>query len=191
MSFTPFFEGSATNYMEVHLGQKKTREHVFQARLDPDVFYKYMSVMKNFTSFKFFKTYSKEYILNNLHLVKQIKDANTPQETVEDVRVNDMTLLTTHLMDDRTYVLCYDKKKIPIVAYPSTQDINDVKYVNKLIFRVNNRIFVNFQQEKSLYDMDNVIHRVYINYNHSSNVDINESFKVIDDVLTKLQESTC
>lgn len=63
----------------------------------------------------------------------------------------------------------YQKNKLTFLNVPSTRNIYDIQYVKKLIFRVNNRIFVNFQSSVNLNQEKT--YTVYINYNHENNIE--------------------
>ena len=63
----------------------------------------------------------------------------------------------------------YQKNKLTFLNVPSTRNIYDIQYVKKLIFRVNNRILVNFQSSVTLNQEKT--YTVYINYNHENNIE--------------------
>ena len=63
----------------------------------------------------------------------------------------------------------YQKNKLTFLNVPSTRNIYDIQYVKKLIFRVNNRIFVNFQSSVNLNQEKT--YTAYINYNHENNIE--------------------
>ena len=50
--------------------------------------------------------------------------------------------------NDNYILIKYQKENIPPVNFPSTRDINDMYYVNKVIFKVTNRIYINFELKK-------------------------------------------
>lgn len=60
---------------------------------------------------------------------------------------------------------------------------NVISYVKKFSFRVNNRIYVNF--ETYIIDDDEYF-KVYLNYNHEKNVDMDIINKEIDNILSNL-----
>lgn len=68
-----------------------------------------------------------------------------------------------------TVLIGYQKNKLTFLNVPSTRNIYDIQYVKKLIFRVNNRIFVNFQSSVNLNQEKT--YTVYINYNHENNIE--------------------
>ena len=67
-------------------------------------------------------------------------------------------------------VLHYSKDKVPFHNFPATSRMNAVSFIKKITFRVHNRIYINFQMEQIDGEPD-YTRKVYINYNHDTNLD--------------------
>ena len=66
------------------------------------------------------------------------------------------------------YILIkYQKENIPSVNFPSTNIIHDMYYINKIIFKVSNRIYINFEVKKKFKEGNSeIFRRIYINLNN-------------------------
>lgn len=82
---------------------------------------------------------------------------------------------------DKYIIIGYNKTKQTILNYPSTNNIYVTNYIKKLIFRVTNRIYINF--EICLQENKKKLYKIYINYNHDNNVDTKIINQNIDDLL--------
>jgi hypothetical protein len=67
---------------------------------------------------------------------------------------------------------------------PSTNRVNDVTYVRKLIFRINNRVYLNFECKK--HNNASYSYSIYLNYNHDNSVDYEASSSTIKKIIEKL-----
>lgn len=148
----------------------------YTINLDKTVFNKLLSSMKNSTSYKFFQKEYKEYVYNNI-IVENYKNT--------EVRViKNQCILTEN--KNNWLLMAYTRSKLTFLSIPSTKIIHEINYVKKLIFRINNRIFVNFKIV--LNDHDNTkTYIVYINYNHDTNLEqdgIKKDLQKVMDILT-------
>jgi hypothetical protein len=88
-------------------------------------------------------------------------------------------LLDNYKIDNMIYH-AYNRNNIPCHLFPSTMNIHDKFTITRITIKVNNRIYLNFEIQKK----DNInFYRVYINYNHSSNVDLDNNIKKIKEFL--------
>jgi len=65
--------------------------------------------------------------------------------------------------------MCFEKKKLSILNFTSTMNYDNIIEISKTIFRISNRIYVNFEEHTSC-DGSTTYH-AYVNYNHDKNVD--------------------
>ena len=80
-------------------------------------------------------------------------------------------------------VIHYNRNKFPFHMFHSSTAINSIFYCRRITFRIMNRIYINFDTQ--LYDQDDIIRKIYINYNHDDNVDVDN----INTILSILQEN--
>ncbi len=75
----------------------------------------------------------------------------------------------------------YVQNTVPIHLFPSTKNIHEKLYITRITIKFNNRIFLNFEiqetNEKKLY------YRIYINYNHSTKLDLNSNLLKIKELI--------
>lgn len=92
---------------------------------------------------------------------------------------------------DNILHITYDKMKLSLSNVPSNNSVNSISYVRTYIFRITNRIYVNFRIRKYIDNIntpDNeLVYDIYINYNHDKLVDesiIEQQIKKIKNILT-------
>lgn len=105
-------------------------------------------------------------------------------EKVKECKIYDVSL-KRHEVVNGFVETKYMRRKIPDVLFPSTNKYDMRRLIRRLTFRMNNRVFLNFQQE---LEDDGVIRRkVFINYNHSSDVDVKETTDIMRKIKTALR----
>lgn len=140
--------------------------------LDQADFNAYMSRMK---SHKYFKRESKCYCYDNMIYENSF---------FNEIRVSSKNPIS--IEDKSKYHVCYyTKEKQPYHAFPSTHQINAVYYSKKLVFRLHNRVYINF--ETMLYPQKKeTIYKIYINYNHDKGVDMDSVNQIISSTIASL-----
>ena len=162
--------GNNFDYMEVIFVKGSTPFGVTYD-IQEDEFNMYLSKMRQYQQYKFFQVDTKEYYHRNLVLIKKIKDG-----TIEETKVYQQTPL--HVIDLNHFrVVSFEKKKLSTIAFPSSKTYDDIKHKRKLIFRVNNKIYINFQQE--LDGSNKMSRKVYINFNNNKDTDVKDSVSTI------------
>lgn len=124
----------------------------------------------------------KEYYLDNLVLSKKIEDGAATESKVYQV-------FPTTVEDHPHFrVVYYHKKKLTTIAFPSTRSFDAVRHTRRLTFRINNRVYVNFQTsaEAGLP----LTSKVYINFNNSKDADLQEAMSCINGVISRLCPSS-
>lgn len=74
----------------------------------------------------------------------------------------------------RFIVTKFKRQKIPNVCFPSTSHYDAKRYIRRLVFRLSNRVFLNFQEEAPFK-----ARKVYINVNHSKDAEQSKLQNVI------------
>lgn len=164
------------NYYELYIinGYTKLSEECesFTIGLDEKIFYSILSkIDKN--KFKFFQREYKEY---------QHKDIACQCFLNDEVKVF-RTVPINIIKNDYSIILASNRSKLTLVNFPSTKNLEKISYIKKLIFRVSNRIYINFEIAIDISMNTNKIYSVYINYNHEDNVDFSIINKSINDIL--------
>jgi hypothetical protein len=158
------------NYYEYVLFSSK-QDNVYTYDLGPN---KFMKALNLFDNHKHFERQYKEYTYGDM-----IYQNNDNQE-IKVVKLIGKTFeeINPHIMKAG-----YIKTKMNIVNVSSTSDIDRIAYVKRLIMRITNRIYVNFEVAD---DSIKKTYKVYINFNYDHQIDLNDSNKVLDDLINKL-----
>ena len=169
---------SNANYVEIHI-LNKTSKHddgfIFDISLEKDVFFDLLKKMKKF-NFKFFQKNFKEYV----H-----KDVTCQCFVSDDFKVNRNKIL--HLNIQPSYVcIGYNRHKLSLLNFPSTKNVQQKRYVKRLIFRVSNRLYINFEVSLDSSVSNEKQYSVFINYNHDPNVDISIVTKSFNEIMNEL-----
>lgn len=114
----------------------------------------------------------------------------------EDIKVFSKTTLKVDLepsalkdANGRFAVLYNKKEKKPFHAFPSTTKLHSVFYTNRLIFRVSNRLFINFDVQFHPED-ETIVRRIFINYNHDNNVDFDNFYMILTPIIRAISYAT-
>lgn len=143
------------NYVEIVLVD---RSNPLSLNLEAGAF---ETLMRSVVGMRYFRKESKSYAVGELTLENMF---------FEDIRVCSKSIVGADTTHDGMVVLYYTKEKKPYHAFPSTTSINRVWYTKKLVFRIHNRMYLNFEIQRDAND-NSCIRKAYINYNHDSNVD--------------------
>ncbi len=176
-----------TNYVEIYLVspintiQKNDITTIYNTNLDPDIFFKILASMKKYApqDIKYFQKEYKEYIVNDI--VCQVYPSDNETKVFRKKPMNVDYNDKQHLL-----LLAFNKNKLTMLNFPSTKNINQTNYSKALIFRISNRIYLNFVISINEDMVDQKTYNIYINYNHDSNVDlplINSSINKILEII--------
>ena len=121
--------------------------------------------------YKHFQKEYKEYLYENV-TVQNYKNTET-----RIFRQSPVIMLSN--LD--AVLIGYNRNKLTFLSVPSTTNIYDMIYVKRLIFRVNNRIFINF--EIGIHKDGSKTYQVFVNYNHESNIDTEGVLEMLKKIL--------
>jgi hypothetical protein len=164
---------SESNYYELYYSplNSKDSNDEFPISIDSDVFYK---IMRFFKHLKYYQNDYKQFTIGDITCQKYTND----QIKIYKQNFNFM------YRRNQFVVIGSNKIKLSLLQYPSTNNIMDKEYIKKLIFRVTNRIFVNF--EISLNEGKEKVYMIYINYNHESKVDDSTVVEQVDKLIQSM-----
>lgn len=121
-----------------------------------------------YLQFKHFKSYErqvKQYIHNNLiYEIVYGKDANP------EIKAYHCNIASVQQTFSNILQVSGSRTKTPIHTFPSSFDIQDVKYIKRLTFRLNNRVFINSDYYIS-EGCETEYRKMYVNVNIDSNTD--------------------
>ena len=133
----------------------------------------------------------KDKLIEGLKKPEQLKltadDINTILEEQTDEIFNCNLDLNDYEVKDKMIMLKYRKNVLPVYQFPSTDKINDKYYLNKIVFKITNLIYLNFEIKKKS-DVEKY-YRVYINFNNDrKNIDRDVIIKNIELTLSNLKK---
>lgn len=161
-----------SNYYELYYSPLSgDTQDEFPISIDSDVFYK---VLKSFKHLKCFQNDYKQFTIGDIICQKYTND---------QIKIYKQNFNFTYRRD-KFVVIGSNKVKLSLLQYPSTNNIMDKEYIKKLIFRVTNRIYVNF--EISLSEGKEKVYMIYINYNHESKVDDSNVVEQVDKLIQSM-----
>lgn len=136
---------------------------------------KCMSVLSN-RNFKYFQKTFKEQIWNTSYYQNYDND---------DIKVIKKDVVSIENdMKKHMIVVGYNKSKLSLLNIPSSLDFYASYHVSRLTFRVSNRIYVNIEVKNSANKKQSV--KIYVNYNHDTNVDTTLIEKQLNEVINLL-----
>lgn len=101
----------------------------------------------------------------------------------DDIKVFKQTCGKSCIVNDAMLCVAYSRDKQPYHQFPCTTNIHEIVFIQRLTFRLHNRLFLNFEIQKT---MDNrQLFKIFFNYNHDKAAEI----KVIADLLTTFTQS--
>ena len=157
-----------TNYVEVSLFCKEDKQDdeysIFNNIVTEKLFYETMQKMNNIKYQIFFQKQRTEYTYLNMDMIYDVQTMN--------YNVYSKSLNFFEYSKNNNFLINYIKKNSePIYKFPSTDNINNIKDTTVLIFKITNRLYVNFEVAK-VRNKENPEYRIYINYNHGKDGDI-------------------
>ncbi len=144
----------------------------------------------SFNRDRFYELMYKLMDTNYKYNQKQYKEVFIGDVCYQNYKNEEMNVYTVHTNKFESIPLSINvcasaqtRNKLSILSVPSTLNIYSENIIRKLIFRVSNRVFINF--ENGVTD-NKKYYKIFINYNHDKDVDVNVSIKHINDALSKL-----
>jgi hypothetical protein len=165
------------NYFEVFVTSNTSSKHgdadIYEIGLSKEEFNNLLAKIGKAEGLKHFQKEYKEYVYNEA-VVHNYMNTETRVFKNTPVLVQEGT---------KCVLVAYNRSKLTFLNVPSTKTIHDTQCVKKLIFRVNNRIFVNFQAASPPEGKENdVTYTVYLNYNHEQNVEMDSIRGALDKI---------
>ena len=178
MATESIFKYHDVNYIEfIILPSSKSvlEDGIFQTGISEQQFNTLLEKMTH-KEYRYFEKQYKEYVSDDMYYETGSGD---------EIRVNKKSALGIEV-NNNTITIIYNKTKLSILSFPSSFKINTICYIKKLVFRINNRIYINFEMKK-YHNSNKTIYSIYVNYNHDPNVDRVATIKLINSVLAILQ----
>lgn len=162
------------NYVEIFYVPKQNDIISTSTGLTKEIFNNIMSKMIN-EKYKYFQKDLKQYVIGTLFY------ENDNNEDLKVIKKECKEI--THTNSFMT--VYFDRCKMTMLNLPSTNLVHDCTYIRRLTFRINNRVYLNFECKKKT-NTDTTYYTIYMNYNHDTGVDVNASCNTIQEILDKL-----
>ncbi len=165
------------NYIEIYVvNEDDILQHksssVYNVGLSKDRFYRILEkyrkkqfILKEYKEFRYLDIICQKFVDNT---VKVFRDC------LKEVEHSSKYLKLSNKRDVLT-----------LLQFPSTNNIVYQRYVKKTTFKINNRIYLNF--EISVEESDSKTYSIYINYN----IDSNNTNKENDLIINQLLDTIC
>lgn len=141
--------------------------------ISKEKFYNTMYKMMD-TNFKYFQKQYKEMVIGDTFY----QNFKNEEISIFNINTNNVEVFQNRLMANSQA-----KYKLSILSLPSTLNVYAENYTKRLIFRVSNRVFVNFENGKN---GDDVFYKIYLNYNHDDTVELNSIQCTLEKILNIL-----
>lgn len=167
-----------SNYFEIHLCNSTytnidTNVGIYTTSLDRERFYNLMYKMMD-TNYRYHQKQYKEVFIGDVCYQNYKND----EMSIHNIQTNTIESIT-----DKLFAIAQTKNKLSILSVPSTLNIYSENVIKRLIFKISNRVFINF--ENGITD-NKKYYKVFINYNHDKDVDISVVLRNIKDALDTL-----
>lgn len=161
------------NYVEiVHVVNKKPA--MYDCNLNKERFMFLLNAVSRKCKLKYFSKKTKRYRINEQFM----------EVFNDDVKVYKQECLS-NLYDRGFLCLYYKRDKLPYHQFPSTMNIHEIVYIQKLTYRLHNRLFLNFEIHKRMDGLQRF--KIYFNYNHDKSSEINNIREILQEYVTMLQ----
>jgi hypothetical protein len=104
-----------------------------------------------------------------------------------DLNTKDQKAFSLNFIDcefDKGCKLMFKKEKKPNHLFPSSNKVNDMFYINKLVFKIHHKVYVNFEQQINVDK--SVLFKVFINYNWEERLDEENIYKLLNQTIMNL-----
>lgn len=126
----------------------------------------------------------KQYVRNNTVYEVHVQDGKPNSYKVYQKTIEKVVTLQRNLIE-----ISYTKEKLPVYAFPSSNDIHSIVYIRRIVFRKNSHIFANVD---AILDGEQVYYMCYVNINIEPNSDIDflrQEAKPLINTLSSIQLS--
>lgn len=172
-----FDSTTSSNYAEFILIHE-INDNICGYSLDKDLFMKQLKYISKLHSIKYFTKKIKRYRVDDMTM--EICD--------NDIKVFKSRCYNNCVVNDNLLCLSFQREKQPYHQFPCTRNINEILFVHRYTFRLHNRLFLNFEIQKT-FNKESIF-KVYMNYNHDKSTEINTIASIANDFIKSLLAST-
>lgn len=179
------------DYIEVYVLPDQQTNPSF----DKDIFQELLRYFKK-------KISSRKYACFQKQVIKSFSKNLILEETYDDILTQtipvkeNMYTLNNKSLKNTLYesliplgIVNYSSKQIkPIHKFPSTTELYEKTLEEKVVFKINNRLFVNFSTTTYKSDPNEKYYYIYMNYNNSDKCDVKMNVTSMIDICSIIKE---
>lgn len=163
MSLPSFSE--ACNYVEVVVFWKECVPGMLYERAFPEeVFFKALAHMKAHSRLRCFQKKMKVFAHMNTEFHHTFDEDNKHH-------VYSKNLISHRHWQPHTYIDEYKRDTLMVYKFEWTTALHDIYYVTKVVFKITNRCFLNFEARHPAKPGQKSTYHISFNYNHASHVE--------------------
>jgi hypothetical protein len=160
------------NVVEIVLVTKK--DAMCEYNLDQDRFLNLLKFVSKKYKLKYFSKKTKRYRIDN-----QFMEIHN-----DDIKVYQQSCVSS-TYDDQFLCSYYKRDKLPYHKFPCTRNINEIVFIQRLTYRLHNRLFLNFEIQKNMQNEQTF--KVYFNYNHTKSSELNTIRSMLQEFVTMIR----
>ena len=180
------------DYIEVYILSKQKDVHLSNEEFSE--IYKWFNkkFYKKYTTFnkQLLKTYH-----NNIILEEAFDDIHSERLSVKDtvytlVQKPYEETIYGSLRDDNRLVKYYTKNTKPLHCFPSTNEIYDELFEDKIVVKINNRLYINFSKCTYKSNPKENLYYIYLNYNNNDKCDVKMNVETMREISRILERAS-
>lgn len=143
---------------------------------------RYEEYYEDFVHFQMFDTY--EAFDNNQKALKEsilVMNPVSIEHFSKKLPIFDPIVRNEHLL-----TLVFNKEELPLCNYPSTSKSYEKCLDQRLSFKINNRLYLNFSTKQYASDPQKLYHSIFFNYNLSDRLDLTAHVQSIQKIVVEL-----
>lgn len=163
------------NFVEICVVKPQSSPNVIDSTMRKELFLDILKQVAKQYKLKYSSKQIKRYKKNNLVLEISNNEYKTYKETV-----------CNFSNEENLFYLYKKRDRIPYHLFPCTTDFNEIVYIKRLIFRLHNRLFLNFEILRNMENEE--LFKIYINYNHDKTSEINSILELLNNIIEFLKK---
>lgn len=159
----------------------------------------FYQIYKSFSkkSYKKYTTFNKQVLKtyhHNIILEETFDDIHSQKLSVKDtvytlVQKPYEDTIYGALKDNHTLVKYYTKITKPLHCFPSTNEIYDELFEDKIVVKINNRLYINFSKCTYKSNPEENLYYIYLNYNNNDKCDVKMNVDTMKDISSLLYKA--
>ena len=190
------------DYLEIYIRPEiipnttNTKNNDRSASFDQETFQEVLKRFKKKIQGQRFASFRKQVMKSFYHTLILEETFDDISTQLIPVKENVYTLLNKEVQNTLYESLAtsgivnyYSKQTKPIHSFPSTTEIYEKTLEDKVIFKINNRLFINFSKTTYKSDPSEKNYYIYFNYNNSDKCDVKMNVNSINEITSIIKNN--